>query len=581
MFLEFILFNVFQPAMFLKSTPSIKIFLIFFILFGCKHLNENKNKSTSSSALTGFQKELSNSIKSQIEIDSTNIVILNNTVFLDYFWVAKSAYKKNDFHPVWIESDSLHPKTIDFVHFLDTAIYVGLNKNDYQFESLKSIVSLYNHKFINPDAAFFAKADILFTNAFLHVIKDLKQGRIIPDSLSWKENVNKQNDFFIPNIDKYFVSKNANLFFKSIQPKWKPYADLVNELHDFVNKMDTQQFTYLNYPYNKSQPLDSAYFVKQLIKRFSESNYLLLDTVKHIDSLGLASLVSKYQQTNHLEIDGKIGRQIIGHLNLTDKFKLKRIMLSLDRYKLEFDSLPEAFVWVNLPAYKLEAWKCDSILFLSKIVCGRPYTPTPVLKSNISEMVLYPTWTVPVSIIKKEILPGLKRNNNYLARKGLHLEDNNGNRVNPSAVNWGDFKKGIPYKVRQSSGDRNALGVIKFNFKNSFDVYLHDTNLRSLFKNSNRALSHGCVRVERFDQLAKFVAQFDSIRYQNSDTLKYTSDSINNWFAAKKRKRIAVRNEMPLFINYITCEAKNGEIVFHEDIYESDKKMIETYFNSK
>lgn len=567
--------------MFLKSTPSIKIFLISFILFGCKHLNENENKSSSSSSLTGFQKELSNAIKSQIEIDSTNILILNNSVFLDYFSVAKSAYKQNDFHPVWITSDSLHPKTIDFVQFLDTSIYVGLNKNDYQFESLKSIVSLFNHKFINPDAAFFAKADILFTNAFLHVIKDLKQGRIIPDSLSWKENVNKQYDFFIPNIDKYFVSKNSNLFFKSIQPKWKPYTDLLSELHDFVNKMDTQQFTYLNYPYNKSQPSDSAYFVKQLIKRFSESNYLLLDTVKHIDSLGLASLVSKYQQANHLEIDGKIGRQIIGHLNLTDKFKLKRIMLSLDRYKLEFDSLPEAFVWVNLPAYKLEAWKSDSILFLSKIVCGRPYTPTPVLKSNISEMVLYPTWTVPVSIIKKEILPGLKSSNNYLARKGLHLEDNYGNRVNPSGVNWGNFKKGIPYKVRQSSGDRNALGVIKFNFKNSFDVYLHDTNLRSLFKNSNRALSHGCVRVERFDQLAKFVAQFDSSRYQNTDTLKYTSDSINNWLAAKKRKRIAVRNEMPLFINYITCEAKNGEIVFHEDIYESDKKMIETYFNSK
>jgi murein L,D-transpeptidase YcbB/YkuD len=564
--------------MFLKSTPFIKLFLVIFILFGC---NTEKNKSVSKSNLSGFQKELSGSIKSQIEIDSNTFVVLNNIVFLDYFSATKSVYKKNDFHPIWIESDSLNPKSIEFVHFLDTAIYVGLNKNDYQFDCLRNIVSLYNHKFTNPKAAFFAKADILFTNAFLHVIKDLKQGRIIPDSLSWKENANKQNDFFIPNIDEYFVSKNANFFFKSIQPKWKPYSDLVSELHEFVNKMDTQQFTYLNYPYNKSQPLDSAYFVKQLIKRFAESNYLLLDTVKHIDSLGLASLVSNYQKTNHLEVDGKIGRQIIGHLNLTDKLKLKRIMLSLDRYKLESDSLPEAFVWVNLPAYKLEAWKSDSIQFLSKIVCGRPYTPTPVLKSNISEMVLYPTWTVPVSIIKKEILPGLKRNNNYLARKGLHLEDHKGNRVNPNEVDWGYFKKGIPYKVRQSSGDRNALGVIKFNFKNSFDVYLHDTNLRSLFKNSNRALSHGCVRVERFDQLAKFVAQFDSSRYEISDTLKYTSDSINSWLAAKKRKRIAVRNEMPLFINYITCEAKNGEIVFHEDIYDSDRKMIEMYFNSK
>jgi murein L,D-transpeptidase YcbB/YkuD len=293
----------------------------------------------------------------------------------------------------------------------------------------------------------------------------------------------------------------------------------------------------------------------------------------------LASIVSQYQKANHLVVDGKIGRQLVGHLNLTDKLKLKRIILSLDRYKLEVDSLPNTFIWVNLPAFKLEAWDSDSIQFLSKIVCGRPYTPTPLLKSNISEIVLYPTWTVPVSIIKKEILPGLKKNNNYLARKGLHLVDKNGNRVNPINVNWGGFSKGIPYKVRQSSGERNALGVMKFNFRNAFDVYLHDTNLRSLFKNSNRALSHGCVRVERYDQLAKFVAQFDSSKYDIKDTLRYTNDSIVNWLAIKKRKRISVKNEMPLFINYITCEVENGEIIFHEDIYENDKKLIELYFN--
>jgi len=566
--------------MFSKSNPCFKLFWVIIIFSGCNGIDSKKN-SNSKSDLSGFQKELARSIELQFKDDSTSMVFLSKAVFLAYFSVTKSAYQHNNFHSVWIDSDSLHPKTIEFVQFLDTAIYVGLNKNDYQFDALKSVVSSYKHKFINPDAAFFAKADILFTNAFMHVIKDLKQGRIMADSLSWKENIKKHNDFFIPNFESYFVSKNTNLFFKSIQPKWKPYTDLVNELHGFVNNMDTQHFTYLNYPYNKTVPLDSAYFIKQLIKRFSEANLLLLDTVKRIDSLGLASIVSTYQQANNLFVDGKIGPQIIGHLNLTDKFKLKRIMLSLDRYKLETDSLPEAFVWVNLPAYKLDAWNRDSIVMTSNIVCGRPYTPTPVLKSKINEIVLYPTWTVPSGIIRNEILPGLKRNSGYLARKGLNLYDYNGNRVNPSNVNWHKYSKGFPFSVQQSSGDRNALGVMKFNFKNSFDVYLHDTNMRSLFKNSSRALSHGCVRVERFDLLAKFVAQIDSCRYQISDTLTYTSDSINNWLAAKQRKRIAVKNEMPLIINYITCEAVNGKIVFHEDIYESDKKLIELYFNKK
>jgi len=557
---------------------SVLFFLfVICILSGCN--SQKKDVSKANLYLSAFGKEVMQSVKNQLGSSDTSFTILGDSVTLNYVDVVKSFYSNSEFVPIWFNADSLSPKAIEFVRFLDTSIYVGLFKEDYQFESLKKISNLYKHKTQNPDAVVFAKAEVLFTNAFMHVVKDLKQGRIVADSISWENIPTKQSAFFNPLIKQFLLSKNCNLFFSELQPMWKPYTDLRLALHGFVNKMDTQQFTYINYPYNKTNPVDSLYFIKQICKRFSESKLILLDTLKHIDSAGLASIVSKYQQANHLEVDGKIGRQIIGHLNLTDKLKLNRIVLSLDRYKLEVDSLPNTFIWVNLPAFKLEAWDYDSIQFSSKIVCGRPYTPTPLLKSNINEIVLYPTWTVPVSIIKKEILPGLKRNINYLTRKGLHLEDNNGNRVNPLNVNWGGFEKGIPYKVRQSSGERNALGVIKFNFKNTFDVYLHDTNLRNLFNNTNRALSHGCVRVERYDQLAKFVAYFDSSKYNVSDTLKYTNDSIVNWLAIKKRKRITVKNEMPLFINYISCEAANGEIIFHDDIYESDKKLIEMYFN--
>jgi len=560
----------------------IKSILFFFIIvgfsIGCKS-KKNNGSSSEKVHLTAFGNEVKQSVKKQFDSFDLSYIIEGDSIRLNYFDVVKSFYSNSDYVPIWVDADSLHPRAIEFVDFLDTSIYIGLFKNDYQFESLKKISNLYKHKTQNPDAVVFAKADVLFTNAFMHVVKDLKQGRIVADSISWQNIPTKQAAFFNPLIKQFLLSKNCNLFFNNVQPKWKPYTDLRQAIHSFVNNMDTQHFTYLNYPYNKTNPIDSIYFIKQICKRFSESKLILLDTLKHIDSAGLASIVSKYQQANNLMVDGKIGNQVIGHLNLTDKLKLKRIVLSLDRYKLESDSLPEAFVWVNLPAYKLDAWNRDSIVLTSNIVCGRPYTPTPILKSKINEIVLYPTWTVPGGIIRNEILPGLKRNSGYLARKGLHLIDFNGNIINPSNINWQKYSRGIPFSVQQASGDRNALGVMKFNFKNSFDVYLHDTNLRSLFQNSNRALSHGCVRVERFNQLAKFVAQIDSCRYQNSDTLTYTSDSINNWLSAKKRKRIAVKYEMPLFINYITCEVSNGEIIFHEDIYDSDKKLIELYFN--
>jgi murein L,D-transpeptidase YcbB/YkuD len=193
-------------------------------------------------------------------------------------------------------------------------------------------------------------------------------------------------------------------------------------------------------------------------------------------------------------------------------------------------------------------------------------------------MITYPQWTIPASIIKKEILPGLKRNAGYLSRRGYSLIDQNGNVIDPYGINWAKYKTGIPFKVIQGSGDDNALGIMKFNFNNPYSVYLHDTNQRYLFKNASRALSHGCVRVQDWEKLAFYIAKNDSLLAGPDDSLKYTVDSIKNWLAQKERKRIVVKNRIPLFIRYFTCEGKDGKIIFYDDIYGEDKKLREQYF---
>jgi len=129
----------------------------------------------------------------------------------------------------------------------------------------------------------------------------------------------------------------------------------------------------------------------------------------------------------------------------------------------------------------------------------------------------------------------------------------------------------------QGSGDNNSLGVIKFNFNNPYFVYLHDTNQRYLFKNSSRALSHGCVRVQDWDKLAHYIAMNDSTLNKSKQTLKYNADSINNWIAKKEHHRIDVKNQLALFIRYFTCEGKKGKIVFYDDIYGDDKTLIDKY----
>jgi murein L,D-transpeptidase YcbB/YkuD len=208
---------------------------------------------------------------------------------------------------------------------------------------------------------------------------------------------------------------------------------------------------------------------------------------------------------------------------------------------------------------------------------GKPLTRTPQLTSAISDMITYPKWTIPESIIEKEIIPALQRDAGYLKRKGYSLIDTAGNEVDPFKVKWTKYKKRIPYKVVQGSGDDNALGVLKFNFPNKYSVYLHDTNQRYLFGKTVRSLSHGCVRVQEWLTLATYLLRNDSIASPRAVPI----DSLNNWLAQKQKHYVPLRKRVPLYIRYFTCEAKNDRLVFYDDIYGEDRKLKERFFADK
>ena len=185
----------------------------------------------------------------------------------------------------------------------------------------------------------------------------------------------------------------------------------------------------------------------------------------------------------------------------------------------------------------------------------------------------------PPSIVSKEILPAVRRNPGYLSRKGFYLVDSKGERVDPYSVDWSKYYKASPYRIVQGSGDGNALGIIKFVFANKYSVYLHDTNQRYLFSNNNRSLSHGCVRVQDWEKLAWYILRTDSVAAGKG---KYTpTDSVKTWLREKQKKSIAVRNKIPLFIRYVTCEGEDGNIRFYDDVYAEDKLLREKYFSSK
>jgi murein L,D-transpeptidase YcbB/YkuD len=556
------------------------LFLALILLSLCTGCNDEKTKEKIITAepvtvTTGVDVYIKNLLaKSQAGNGK-----VDDSLELPYYNALVHFYETVNFKPVWVDEEKWTSLSASLRDYLDTASHDGLFSADYQFEKLTAIRAALLDS-VHRNKQLWAQADVLYTNAFMNILQDLKQGRMQADSLAWKNDTAKYSHFFTPTLQALIKEHTFSQLIASVQPVHPGYQKLKAGIKKFVDSMDKKEYTYIYYPYKKGDKPDSLAFIKKMQLRLGESGIGEKETPLP-DSLQLSEAIKKYQRAKNLTADGKITASLVKALNATDVEKFRRIAITLDRFKQLPRQMPECYIWVNIPAFRLQVWDADSIVLESRIICGKTATPTPTLTSAVSDLVIYPTWTVPNSIITKEMLPGLKKNTAYLAKKGFNLINNKGEKIDPATVRWAGYSKGIPYQIQQGSGDDNALGVIKFNFNNPYSVYLHDTNQRYLFKNANRALSHGCVRVQEWEKLAYYIIRNDSVRLKKPDSIKYNVDSIKNWIAHKERHRITVKYQFPLFIRYFGCESINGTIKFYEDVYGDDKILGERFFSRK
>ncbi len=557
---------------------AVLVILVFF--FSCNNADSSKDKQIVSNR-GQMDKRAAENIKAAMNFAVNNNGKIDDSIRLSFAGIVNEFYSSTGYAPIWSKEEKWQPLADSLYRFIANAELEGLFPNDYHFRNLYSLKNkLDGDSLKRMDAALWTRADLMMTDGFMHIIKDLKLGRLKPDSLSLNKDSVLANNFFVAKLKELTDKKAFNSLLTDLQPKYKGYWELKKGIKSFIDSMDRKTYTYVTYPYKKGDAKDSAFFIKTLQKRLSESG--VMDISGHLpDSGQLKAAIIKIQKQKGITTDGKISSALVRSLNISDAERFKRIAITLDRYKLMPEKMPLKYIWVNLPGFYLKVIDHDTVAVDSKIICGKPDTRTPLLTSEISDMVTYPTWTVPNSIIAKSYLPRLKHNPNYLSRLGLKLINGKGETINAGEVNWSKYSRGIPFKVMQASGDNNALGVIKFNFDNPYFVYLHDTNQRYLFKNASRALSHGCVRVQEWQKLAFYIARNDSINSTRKDSLRYTADSIRNWIAHKQRHRIDVKNQVPLFIRYFSCEGKDGKILFYDDIYGEDKILREKYFANK
>ena len=227
--------------------------------------------------------------------------------------------------------------------------------------------------------------------------------------------------------------------------------------------------------------------------------------------------------------------------SITHHRTIQCVEVNMERWRSEVVDLGDRYVWINVPAYQLHVADGGRNVLESRVIVGKTDTPTPALTSTIRSISLYPHWNVPRKITIEELLPAIQQDTSYLRRHNFEVLDKSGSVRNPSMLEWKKFNENyFPYALRQREGRMNSLGIIKFVFQNPYAVFLHDTNAKGLFHTKFRALSHGCIRMEKPVELARYLVP--------------EPGKIDRIIKEEKQSTIVLNKPISIYIRYLTCE---------------------------
>lgn len=558
---------------------QIRAYFLIFLTIGiafiqCKYKGDKVPEKDIVKNPAKLEESTTEDIHHTLEFLKTHQGQLNDSVHINFINLLDSLYDAHQYKPIWIRQDRTTPEGSSFINLIQNSRLWGLFPNDYHYYMLAFIDRAFSlDTNAARNAALWARKDLLLTDAFFQMARDLKQGRIPYDSVTLRTDTLLRDSFYTTALNEALLMGNVSQVLHKLEPKMKGYDSLKSYIGAFLDSAKFADYTYLPYPYS-----DSVSFFHLLQKRLVETGNLS-DTVPPMGPGRFRQAIINFQKKYEFKITGYISNSLIDKLNNTDQEKFKRIAVTLDRYKQLPDSLPSNYIWVNLPGYTLTVIDHDTIVFTSKVIVGGPVTRSPVLTSEISNFITMPQWTVPYSIIFKEMLPKIIENVDFLAKQNLMVVNDEDSVLDPHTIKWNKLSKThFPYQLKQRQGDDNSLGVIKFNFRNKYSVYLHDTNVRWMFSKSYRAISHGCVRVKEWDKLANYLVRNDST---TTGELKIPPDTIKAYIARGEKHQFTGFHKLPLFIRYYTCEGKNGKIVFYDDIYDEDRNLIQRCFANK
>ena len=280
----------------------------------------------------------------------------------------------------------------------------------------------------------------------------------------------------------------------------------------------------------------------------------------------LENAVKRFQHRHGLTVDGVVGKSTVTALNAPVTHRINQILINLERMRWMSENPGERFIRVNIPEYKLYAYDKDEAVIEMRVIVGKEKSATPIFNDSLEYLVFSPRWTIPKSILHKEILPAIEADPSYLARCGYQLYDswdNNATPLSTDSVTLETLARCEVIRIVQPPGPKNSLGQVKFMMPNKMNIYLHDTPADYLFQRDKRAFSHGCIRLEFPELLAEYLLK--------GWDLTKVLEGMNK----TEPFYVTLTENVPVYLLYQTAWVDNmGLVNFREDIYDHDKLQL-------
>lgn len=492
----------------------------------------------------------------------------------------QSAYFAGGNTPLWSREGRASPQAEAVLHELQNAESYGLETQDYKGNEIAQLLNAQAPPGAGDDGRW-AQFDVKLSAAALRLVSDLHYGRVTPEAAGFK----LREDRLRPALDLAVVLKNlagapnAADILASVEPGFHHYALLKDALNRLSKVVQQRDFAQLPPPPARLKIGDRYAGAPALRRMLSVIGDLpgeagTLPTDETFDA-ELSAAVRRYQLRHGLSATGGVDKATFVELRTPPARRIRQITLTLERWRwlTPFETPP---IIVNIPQFRLFAFRTTedraADILQMDVIVGRTYpqTQTPVFEGAMRYVILRPYWDVPYSITQHEMLPKIRANPRYMAVEHLEIaagSDDSSPAVPATPENLQAVAAG-KLRLRQAPGEDNALGLVKFMFPNSYNVYLHSTPAHALFKQPVRTFSHGCIRVSDPLALATLV-----LKDAPGD---WTQDKIRAAMDGTTTVRIDLARPIDVLILYATALATEaGPILFFHDIYGYDKKLEE------